>query len=307
MNTLKIISLFLLVTSNVFAFSVFGDDDRKDWYEVTDNKLKDISLSTAVKVSKKLIIPLAGKYSDYYEVNRYYANSTYGGSNKLCYDEKFHEQMDIGSCSGFLINEDTLVTAGHCVETIEDCKNSYWIFDYKMNKNDTDLRWGKKSNVYSCQKIIKRKLSRKILGFGKENNKIDYSIIKLNRSTGRRGFKISKSRVHNGQNLTLIGYPSGLPLKIASNAKVLSRKKKSFYASVDSFSGNSGSAVVDSDSLEVVGILVAGKKDFYSSDQKVKLSGFSVPYLQKCNRIKKYQTHGRNAGEVVTNIRNLFK
>lgn len=307
MNLVKLIALSSIVSTQLLAASIFGNDDRKEWYEITDNKLRDISLSTAVRVPKSHIVMLDGKYDKYFAISGKYRNSTYGRSYKMCSDEKFFKQIDVGSCTGFLIDEETLVTAGHCVKTQSDCDKVAWVFDYKMKNKDTDLRWGLKSNVFTCRKIVKSKLSKKLLGLGRSNLKVDFSIIKLDRKTGREGFKLSRKRARIGQNLTIIGYPSGLPLKIAGNGKVLSKKKKTFNASIDAFAGNSGSPVIDSDSLEVVGILIGGKNDFVKGYQEIPLAGYSRPFLKKCNRAKVYSTNYRNSGEIVSNISNLLR
>jgi hypothetical protein len=64
--------------------------------------------------------------------------------------------------------------------------------------------------------------------------------------------------------LTLIGYPSGTPAKIAEGAHVIDARANLldyFDATTDSFEGNSGSGVFD-DSARLVGILVRGSQDY---------------------------------------------
>ncbi len=60
----------------------------------------------------------------------------------------------------------------------------------------------------------------------------------------------------------MLGHPWGLPLKIAGGGKVVknehSESRFFFEAMLDTFSGNSGSPVLNEATLEVEGILVVG-------------------------------------------------
>ena len=65
-----------------------------------------------------------------------------------------------------------------------------------------------------------------------------------------------------GDQLTVIGHPWGLPSKIAEGGKVLfSDQPQYFTTNLDTFQGNSGSAVFNSSSGVVEGILVRGRSD----------------------------------------------
>ena len=69
-----------------------------------------------------------------------------------------------------------------------------------------------------------------------------------------------------GEALTVIGYPSGLPLKVASGGRVRTVKSEYYVTNLDTYGGNSGSAVFNSTSGEVEGILVRGENDFVSQN-----------------------------------------
>lgn len=299
--------LLMLMTINAFAVSIYGEDDRKDWFEITDNKLKELSLSTAVMIRKKQVYSLGSNYkfrkTSYIneKSERVYLPHTLGLSNKMCSDEKFIDQLAEGDCTGFLIGDDKLVTAGHCISDINDCKASLWIFDYKMDSKDTDLQSGSWNNAFTCKSIIKSKQSKSWLGLGKHNHNVDYSIIQLSRSTGREPFKLSKSNPRIGMDLTLVGYPSGLPLKIASGAKIKSMNNKVFNADVDAFGGNSGSPVLDSQTLEVVGILTAGGADYKTVVENIIDTRSGRVRARKCKTVRQYsidEVPGENIGRV---------
>ena len=61
----------------------------------------------------------------------------------------------------------------------------------------------------------------------------------------------------------MIGYPLGLPAKIAGGAVVRDNSARDFFLSnLDTYAGNSGSAVFNANTLTVEGVLVAGEDDF---------------------------------------------
>ncbi len=61
----------------------------------------------------------------------------------------------------------------------------------------------------------------------------------------------------------MIGHPVGLPTKFAGEAVVRSNQQSAFFvANLDTYGGNSGSPVFNSDTHEVEGILVRGETDF---------------------------------------------
>ena len=67
-----------------------------------------------------------------------------------------------------------------------------------------------------------------------------------------------------GDPLVVIGHPAGLPLKVADGANVRSigLSGQHFVANLDTYGGNSGSAVLNGVTGDVEGILVRGEMDF---------------------------------------------
>ena len=85
----------------------------------------------------------------------------------------------------------------------------------------------------------------------------DFALIQLDRKvTDRRILDYRrKGRISKGENLVVIGHPSGLPTKIADGAYVKSLKNKFFRANLDTYGGNSGSAVFNANTGVVEGIV----------------------------------------------------
>lgn len=96
---------------------VFGDDDR---YEVSDvSGIEDYTRATAVMIPKESV----------------YGNSLYGvtlrdrltyqfGTENMDKNVKYLDQPTIAGCSGFLVAPDIMVSAGHCILTDDDAKDS---------------------------------------------------------------------------------------------------------------------------------------------------------------------------------------
>lgn len=209
----------------------------------------------------------------------------------VCDFERFAHQPSISSCTGFLVSPTHLVTAGHCVQTEEDCSSSNWVFDYKL-QTGTDERVGNvsKSSVYSCKKIVKSELRRTIF------TKKDWAVIELDRPvTNRAPLKLSKKAPSKGDNLYVIGTPSGLPLKIATGV-VRSKHFSYFRTNLDSYAGNSGSPVLNIKSNEVEGILVRGDTDY-------------VELFGRCNTSITYKENEGRGEDVsyIKDVRSLLK
>jgi V8-like Glu-specific endopeptidase len=109
---------------------------------------------------------------------------------------------------------------------------------------------------------------------------LDYAIVQLDRRVSDRTpleFR-NDSEIDLGTPLTVIGSPSGLPLKVASGANVRDTSHLySFKANLDTFQGNSGSAVFNSKTGIVEGILVRGEEDYEQNQVKMCFQAKNVP------------------------------
>ncbi len=176
----------------------------------------------------------------------------------FCEGERFTEQPNAGICSGFLVGPDLLVTAGHCVAVPDFCGKFSWVFDFKVDAETKTAGLDvKEENIYNCKKVISTTLST---GMG-----LDYGLIQLDRKvTGREAAPVrTDGTIANAASLVVIGSPSGLPLKVSAGANVRTNAHPFFFsANLDTFQGNSGSAVFNAESGVVEGILVRGEEDF---------------------------------------------
>lgn len=252
---LSLIISLLMIASQAFATGekvVYGEDDRADVYESTNELFLKLATSTAAMIPNVAMRATGDRMQIAGQSMR---------ERGFCAKERFSDQPTAARCSGFLVGANLLVTAGHCIKSQADCAGNKWVFDYKMENAGSTAISVEKSSVYSCKRIIST-----VLEGGNGN---DYAIIELDRSvTGREPLKVRKSgKIAVGTEIVVIGHPTGLPTKITDGAKVRSLTSKYFVANLDTYGGNSGSAVFDAKTGIVEGILVRGENDYVQDPQ----------------------------------------
>jgi hypothetical protein len=182
-------------------------------------------------------------------------NESFSEWINLCPGEAYEKQMAGANCSGALVGEDLILTAGHCVEGENACAEMALVFGYALSQpEETAVEWVPTQEVYLCQKIVASGLK----------DFIDYAVVRLDRKVqGHKPLPIRRNgRPTPGTGLVIIGHPSGLPTKIADGARIRYLESDYFVANLDSFQGNSGSAVFNSETGDIEGILVRGDEDW---------------------------------------------
>jgi subtilisin-like proprotein convertase family protein len=228
---------------------VYGNDDRLDTYQVQNQVLRNQIKSTVALIeSSNLVSTVSG-----HQIR----GQVFGNDYNLCSDEPFREQTTAAFCSGSLVGEDLVMTAGHCITSAADCASTMIAFDFELSGPGQESRVLPNNAVYKCQSIIKREVF---------NSGRDYAIIKLDRVVeGRKPLALRRSGAPAvGDEIHVIGHPAGLPKKLAGGARVRSLRPEHFIANLDTYGGNSGSAVFNSRTGLIEGILVRGDTDFVS-------------------------------------------
>lgn len=232
---------------------VYGEDDRLDFHESQSELWRDL-----VKHSIVALVP-EDRIDEGDPENIVLGGELLGPSFGLCDDQRFFEQQRAATCSGTLIEEDLVLTAGHCVDNLSQCRERRFVFNYYEQEPGV-LAPVTADEVYRCDSIAARI----------NNNLVDYAVIKLDRpvSQDKRPAPVRRrdDALARGEEVTLIGFPSGIPAKIASGGFVVTPRADTldyFEASVDAFGGNSGSGVFDNQG-QLVGILVRGEQDYTS-------------------------------------------
>jgi hypothetical protein len=250
---------------STYSKAIYLFDDRKDYYHfMVLEKHRKLANSVALISDANDI----SKTKDGYRLKTSKLTGQIGEDtcSQLCTPDhvgdqnpvKFYDQPVGGNCTGFLVKENVLVTAGHCILNEQHLKKRAFIFGFKMQKNGKAQKIFQQDQVYYGEKIISREFDEKK---GK-----DYAVIKLKRSVALPDVKPLQlsTDINIDENVGLIGHPDGLPIKIAYGVNTSITKivnENNFLATVDAFSGNSGSPVFNKDGL-VVGILVGGQADW---------------------------------------------
>jgi hypothetical protein len=235
--------------------SVYDQDDRYELKDA-DQSIRLLGKSVAGMVELTSVESINVNGVDKIRI----LTSQNGDWDIFCDDIPFYGQLIAPNCTGFLIGENLLMTAGHCAKDVEkSCLENIWAFgieDYKTDPTkqyiDLDL-----SEVATCEKV----LSVSIDPVG-----LDYAIIQLKGAEKIPSLKIrsNNEKISSNDKVFSIGHPRGTPLKVADNGSIHSNVHESFFTTdLDTFKGNSGSPVFNKTSYEVEGILVRGNDDFY--------------------------------------------
>lgn len=230
---------------------IYGVDDRKDFFEFKSNAQANL-LSSSV----------AALFRDNRVVNNGDGTSslrteTLGQAQNLCPQERFFNQPIGAFCSGFLVAPDLIATAGHCA-TANDVTTIRFVFGFRMEDANTAVTHIPNSDIYSGKTLI---------GRVQEDAGPDWALVQLDRPvTNRPSLKIRRSgRIADNAAVSVIGHPSGLPVKFADGANVRDNSPTGFFvANLDTYGGNSGSPVFGADGT-VEGILVRGEADYVLS------------------------------------------
>jgi len=235
---------------------IYGDDNRLEYFQVRRSDVREVADSTAAVVRNTNLQPKADGTTEI-------SAKTFQKSVGLCSTERFAEEPSGAYCSAFLVGDDMVATAGHCIDDSR-CPQSSFVFTYRMSEQGIAPMSVSSSEVYACKQVLERE----------QTGAQDYALVQLDRPVrGHRILTLAKDPVQVGDAVLTVGHPSGIPTKITDNGVVRSTKSAFFTANLDTYGGNSGSAVFNQNTLEVVGILVRGESDFvYDSVNKCAVS-----------------------------------
>lgn len=227
---------------------IYGVDDRSDVYQLSPGPDLDDADSVVALFR-------AASVSDNGDGTSTLRTVNFGEQHNLCASERFRNQPTGAFCSGFLVAPDIVATAGHCVNSgnVTDVR---FVFGFRMRDAATAQTVISNAEVYRGVAVVGHQL---------ESGGTDWALIRVDRNVANhRIVRIRRTgKIADGQAIHVIGHPAGLPTKFAGGAAVRDNAQGAFFvANLDTYGGNSGSPVFNSDTHEVEGILVRGETDF---------------------------------------------
>ncbi|ODS01038.1 hypothetical protein AUC68_11640 [Methyloceanibacter methanicus] len=237
--------------------AIYGPDDRRNYYRASPHERRAAD-ATAVLVNSLKVTP-----NDDGTVSVSDEGAHLCGPASGFPAERFWDEPAPGFCSGFKVGPRLIATAGHCVH-VATCPSTTVLFGFRKETESQPVSTTfARKDLYQCREVVAGALG------GEDGS--DWRVIRVDRDIEDvPTVALSSDPVQFGQPLTVVGYPMGLPVKIAANATVRDVRQAFFVANLDTYGGNSGSVVYDTDKLragELVarGVLVRGEEDFLMS------------------------------------------
>jgi len=177
----------------------------------------------------------------------------------LCDGEPFAEQPTAASCSGVLIDDDLVLTAGHCLgqgtaDATEACRKWRIVFGYGyLEKPELELS---PEELFFCRRVVTQGLAPD-----------DFLVFQLDRAVRAPWAPAPLTRAIPAAGATLLvaSNGAGLPLKVEQHASVTSVFGHYLIAETDTFAGSSGGPLYDFE-LNVVALVQRGGIDWESTE-----------------------------------------
>jgi V8-like Glu-specific endopeptidase len=250
-------------------------DDRIDVMDNTVSaEIKSNARAVVAIVSQENLTRFLGNSSknipDYFELTlqkhgeRLFGVHGRSSRHKLCPTEKFVKEFSGGPhCTGVIVGEYLIATAGHCLEHIGDSKREpeelRVILDY-FNKGTTPPK-----QLYKDAELIR--VSRTAI-IKSQSGGQNWGVIEVfDKFPADRIAKIATADTPDQTKIYAIGFPNGLPMKLSPNGEVKVSFKSSFQTDLALFHGNSGSPVFDYATHQLQGLVMGGPED-YVYDQR---------------------------------------
>ena len=274
---------------NCSGCDLWGDDDRKEAFEIEDPNIRNAIDATALifldnnasQDGELYDLPYVGTFESV--LQREYDEQT------ICSDVRFTEQSVLGGsevfCAAALVGKDTVLTAAHCVVSFsgkpistepQSCHGLKIGFGYQNRTPEESISAILNKDIYECEQIVHFELQ-------KSGGYKDLALIKLTETVDDRIPMLpSLSALDINSDVFTIGYPFGLPLKVSSgklkegflteDAKEMlfqpnelpevesffnAEKNNTFFSNMSVFFGNSGGPLIDSEG-KLLGIMSYG-------------------------------------------------
>lgn len=295
--------------SGAMDVSYYGENDQVDLYQA--GVLKGFAESSVALFSDRAVV------KDEASGNFNLKSISLKDKLNLKPGQPFEGQPSGAYCSGVLVGPDMVLTAGHCFQPDErggPCDRVRLVFGYAVTRAGQTPASFPARDVYTCKKVIVQKVQDENHNLTCRNGNCsnsgivgdgpDYALVKLDRPVaGRHPLAVSRERPAVGTEVGVIGYPSGLPVKVQEKgASVRELKARGYFVTnLDTFRGNSGSPVFDMRTLKIIGIISRGGADYAYESEEGTTTDPRRPYLYTPGSAV-YQPQDGGRGEDVTMI-----
>ena len=225
---------------------IYDKDGRQDIVMIEDSSLRETvarsALSVAAVFHQDSLVDVHGGVGLVAEV----------AANKfnLVPTTRFHDQPTAAAGTAFVVGEYHLLTAGHNI-AIGNQATRRFVFGYQVDETGEARLQVPKDWVYQPEKVERVR----------DSTGADWALVKVDRKLDRPPLTLRRTEIKKGEQVYYIGYPRGLPIKYAGEARVLDPGAGPYFrANLDTFKGSSGSPVFDAEH-RVIGIHVRGIKE----------------------------------------------
>lgn len=175
-------------------------------------------------------------------------------TNGLCNNVKYGDQISCVRGTGFIVSKTKFITANHVLFGLP-LQNYLAVENYTPDKKTID-----KGDVHELGSFVDKQNETR-------HKRADFAVIQIKDKFSGKKLSINSEKakqITNGKQVFMIGFPSGLPMKVTSNAYAYGVTEFVFQSDIDAFAGNSGSPVFN-ERGEVEGILITGAADYISA------------------------------------------
>ncbi|AWR22549.1 trypsin-like serine peptidase [Staphylococcus aureus] len=183
--------------------------------------------------------------------------------------------------TGTMIGKDIVLTAAHNVYSKDD----------KGWAKKIDVYAGVNGQTYTIGKAFSHKFFVSKTWINNAPTKEDIAIIKLNSNLGNKtGYLTLNAHISKGENIEISGFPGDKSdnRQYKGKGKLESFDENEMYYTVDTFSGQSGSAIRDSKN-NIIGVHAYGR---YNHNSGVRINDLKLDYINYW--IGKYRSHPYN-------------
>lgn len=260
----------LMMALHMTSRAIYGVDERREWHQVED--------ANVLRLARASVALFRGADTQISASNVKLKTSTLGEDQALCPGEPFADQATGAFCSGTLVREDVVLTAGHCLREVSNkpglpyVNALSFVFGYRVEKPGASGTTSVGADqLYHGKQVLA----------GEFFQARDWALVQLDRpvpKTVAEPVTTWNPKVAKGQKVFVIGYPSGLPMKYAPNAEIRDVSNPAFFvANLDTFGGNSGSGVFDEATNALVGVLVRGETDYVKDETRSCMRAYVCP------------------------------